>query len=285
VPGTIADLRHEIAQSLTATSQTAALDARLIVANVLGCTANEVLLRDGEAVGAVVSFKAQTLARRRASGEPIARITGEKEFYGLPLALVPETLVPRPDTETLVDAAVALTDHEAEVTILDLGTGSGAILLALLSQLPNARGLGVDISEAALAAARANARRLGLADRAEFAEGNWMAGIDRRFDIVASNPPYVASEEIASLPVDVRDHDPHVALDGGKDGLDAVRAILAHLDLVLADGGVGFIEIGFGQARQVAEIASANRFACRFQRDLAGIERVAVLSREKPLSG
>lgn len=277
--GMVVDLRHEIARVLSATSPTAALDARLLVAHVLGCTANEVLLRDGEAVNAVVVFGVTTLARRRAAGEPIARIIGEKEFYGLNLRLSADTLIPRPDTETLVDAVLAVIDRESDIAILDLGTGSGAILLALLSQMPNATGVGVDRAEGAVESARANARRHGLAERAEFAVGHWTRGIDRRFDVVVANPPYIPSREIASLPVEVRDHDPHVALDGGADGLESVRAILSDLSGVLAEGGAAFIEIGFGQALSVMALARGAGFDCAFSRDLAGIERVAILSR------
>jgi release factor glutamine methyltransferase len=280
VAGTVADLRHEIAALLASTSPTPALDARLLVAHVLGCTPNEVLLRDDKVVGAVATFRAQTLARRRIAGEPIARIVGDKEFYGLNLLLSPETLVPRPDTETLVDAVLVVVDRDSPVTVLDLGTGSGAILLALLSQLPNARGLGLDISENAVATARANARRHGLSDRAEFAVGDWRDGVVTRFDVIVSNPPYVATSEIPGLPVEVRDHDPHVALDGGVDGLDAMRVIVSNLDHVLADGGAAFVEIGFGQGPAVAILAQASGFVCSFRRDIAAVERVAILSRQ-----
>jgi release factor glutamine methyltransferase len=279
VAGTVADLRLEIARILGSTSQTAALDARLLIAHVLGCMPNDVLLRDGEVAGAVVAFRVQTLARRRIAGEPIARIVGNKEFYGLNLTLSADTLIPRPDTESLVDAVLVVVDRESPVAILDLGTGSGAILLALLSQLPNARGLGVDISEGAIVAARANARRHGLSDRAEFVVGDWADGIVTRFDVVVANPPYIATPDIPGLPVEVRDHDPHVALDGGSDGLDAVRVIVSDLDRVLADGGAAFIEIGFGQAQAMVALARAARFACSFRRDLAAIERVAIISR------
>jgi release factor glutamine methyltransferase len=280
VAGTVADLRHEIAALLASTSPTAALDARLLVANAIGCTPNEVLLRDDKVAGAVATFRAQTLARRRIAGEPIARIVGDKEFYGLNLALSPETLIPRPDTETLVDAVLVVVDRDSAVTVLDLGTGSGAILLALLSQLPNARGLGLDISENAVVTARANARRHGLSDRAEFAVGDWTDGIVTRFDVIVSNPPYIATSEIPGLPIEVRDHDPHVALDGGIDGLDAMRIIVSDLDRVLADGGAAFVEIGFGQGPVLATLAQASGFVCSFGRDIAAIERVAILSRQ-----
>jgi release factor glutamine methyltransferase len=221
----------------------------------------------------------RALALRRTTGEPVARLLGEKEFYGLSFALSPETLVPRPDTETLIDAVLATVDRIAQPAILDLGTGSGAILLALLTELPNATGVGVDLSADALATAARNAERLGIARRVQFRQGDWAAGIDRRFDIVVSNPPYNASPEILDLPVEVREHDPHLALDGGLDGLDAYRVIIADLGRVLTPGGRAFLEIGAGQAEAVSDLASAAGFMCDFRRDLAGIDRVAVLNR------
>jgi release factor glutamine methyltransferase len=280
VSQTIAALRREIAGKLAATSDSAALDARMLVAHAMGITPDAVLFRDEEAVGSAVVVRAMNLAQRRVRGEPVARIVGEQEFYGLTFMVSPATLVPRPDTETVVDAVLGLMDRDAAVAILDLGTGSGAILLALLSQLPNAVGVGIDASADALATAAANATRLGLEKRAAFAVGDWAKGLTTQFAVVVSNPPYIAHDEIATLAVDVRDYDPHMALDGGNDGLDAYRAILSDLSRVLADGGVAFLEIGFGQAGAVAEQAAENGFRATFRRDLAGIERVAILSRE-----
>ncbi|HVY20535.1 MAG TPA: peptide chain release factor N(5)-glutamine methyltransferase [Bauldia sp.] len=277
---TVAELRREIAAALAPSSDSAALDARLLVAHAMGIQPDAVLFRDGEAAGAGVALRAMNLADRRKRGEPVARIVGEKEFYGLTFGLSPATLVPRPDTETLVDAVLEVIDRDAPVAILDLGTGTGAILLALLSQLPNGAGVGVDVSADALATAAENAARLGLATRAAFGVGDWARGITTEFAIVVCNPPYIAHGEIASLPVDVRDYDPHIALDGGDDGLDAYRAILSDLDRVLAEDGVAFLEIGFGQGDAVAALAAENGFSTTFRRDLAGIERVAILGRE-----
>ena len=274
----------KLAALLASTSPTAALDARLLVAHVLDCTPNEVLLRDEEvAGGSRRRFEIQTLARRRIAGEPIARIVGEKEFYG-------------PQSGASAGHAGPASGHRnprrcwlacrrsiarAQSRILDLGTGSGAILLALLSQLPNARGLGIDISEGAVAVASANALRHGLSDRAEFAVGDWADGIVMRFDVVVANPPYIATSDIAGLPVEVRDHDPHVALDGGADGLDAVRVIISGLDRVLADGGAAFIEIGFGQAHGGGALARAAGSPAASGAISPTIERVAILSRSR----
>ena len=277
---TVSDLRREVATTLAAISDTAALDARMIVAHALGCTPAEVILRDEEVVGGLAVMRARNAARLRAAGAPVARIVGEKEFYGLRLALSPDTLVPRADTETLVDAVLEVVPREAALAILDLGTGSGAILLALLSQLPEASGLGVDRAPGAVATAASNAAALGLAGRAEFAVGDWARGIEVTFDVVVANPPYIRRGEIAALPVEVRDHDPHLALDGGEDGFDAIRVILSDLDRVLAEGGAAFVEVGFDQAAQMPPIAAGYGFATTLRRDLAGIDRVAILSRQ-----
>jgi release factor glutamine methyltransferase len=279
---TMGGLRRAIAARLRDATQTPDLDARLLVAAAAGVAPAELPLRDGEAAAAAVVARADAYAAQRRAGMPVARIVGHKEFYGLDLPLSDATLVPRPDTETVVDAALAFVAGRRgeRLRILDLGTGSGAILLALLANLPAAWGVGIDRSPEAAATARRNAVRLALADRACLVAGNWLDAIDGRFDIVAANPPYIASGELAGLPAEVRDHDPRMALDGGADGLAAVRAILAGLDRVLAPGGAALIEVGAGQAKAAGALAAANRFAVEVRRDLAGIERVLVLRRQ-----
>lgn len=280
---TVASVRREAARAIGSSSPTAALDARILVAHLIGCVPEQLPLRDDEEAGASLAAAAEALAVRRKKGEPIARLTGEKEFYGLRFALSPDTLIPRPDTETLVDAALAVVaedwSRDATLAILDLGTGSGAILVSLLTQLPNCRGVGIDLAAGAVETARKNAERHGVAGRATFAAGDWTRGIRERFDLVVSNPPYIETADIARLQVDVRDYDPHLALDGGADGLDAIHAIVADLGRVLTENGAALIEIGAGQAETVKALAAAHGFACDFRSDLAGIERVAVLNR------
>jgi release factor glutamine methyltransferase len=263
------------------------LDARLLVGHVLGLDAMRLIVHADRPVGAAEVARVMDLAERRMAGEPVARIVGEKEFWSLPLRLSPETLVPRPDTETVVEAALAWTQREGRahtpLTILDLGTGTGAILLALLSELPNATGVGVDIAEGAARTARENARRLGLGDRARFAVSHWTDGIAGRFDIVVSNPPYIKIGEIPELPLEVSRYDPQIALDGGADGLAAYRAILARLDGILAANGSAFLEVGAGQARAVSESAEMLGFEADRHKDLVGIDRVVELRRgDKP---
>lgn len=279
---TVGRLRGEIARSLAATSASPGLDARLIVAHAAGIAPDAIVLSDGEVVADAVAAAALALAARRAAGEPVARLFGEKEFYGLAFGLTADTLVPRPDTETLVDAVLADADWNAALAILDLGTGSGAILIALLRHLPRAHGVGVDLAEGAIAASRDNAARHGVAERARFIVGGWDGGPATPFDVVVSNPPYIGRSEIGTLPVDVRDHDPRLALDGGTDGLDAYRTIIPALPGRLAPDGKAYLEIGFGQAPAIARLAAEARFACDFRPDLAGIARVAVLTRKNP---
>jgi release factor glutamine methyltransferase len=211
---------------------------------------------------------------RRAAGEPVARILGAWEFWGLPFALAPETLVPRPDTETVVEAALAaLPDRRARLRLLDLGTGSGCLLVALLTELPDATGLGLDRSAGALATARKNAQANGVGERALFACGDWCASVRGPFDLVVSNPPYIPAATIAGLDREVAEHDPRAALDGGADGLDAYRRILREIGAggILAAGAPIVVEIGYDQADDVRTLGiDAGLTFKGLARDLAG---------------
>jgi release factor glutamine methyltransferase len=279
----IGALRREIAARLGGASETPALDARLLVAHALGTDPSGIVLRDEEVAAGDLRSHVLSLAARRIAGEPVARIVGEKEFWGLRFRLSPDTLVPRPDTETVVSTALAAIDRaerrQEALRILDIGTGSGALLLALLSELPRAFGIGTDISPGAASTAAANAARLKLADRARFVVGNWADALAGGFDIVVANPPYIASPEIDGLPVEVRRYDPHIGLDGGADGLLAYRALIGDLGRLLSADGEAFFEVGAGQAEQVAGIAERSGFVPGRHHDLAGIERVVSLKR------
>jgi release factor glutamine methyltransferase len=213
----------------------------------------------------------------------MARIVGTREFWGLPMIVTPAVLVPRPETETVVEAALALVgqDRGRALRIADLGTGTGAILLALLSELPNARGVGTDVDPNALGVARRNAAQLGLAERSEFLQGDYGTTLAGPFDLVVSNPPYIATSEIATLDREVRDHDPRLALEGGIDGLDAYRAIAADAKRLLAPSGHLLLEIGRGQEREVARLLTQAELALTGEprHDLAGIARVLVARR------
>lgn len=211
---------------------------------------------------------------RRAGREPIAYILGRAEFWSLTFAVGPGVLVPRPATETLVEAALrAFPDRGRPLRILDLGVGSGCLLLTLLHHLGNARGVGIDTSDRALAYARLNADRLGVEARAELRAADWHAGLEGSFDIVVANPPYIPSAEIAALQPEVSRYEPRAALDGGADGLDAYRAICPALPALLDPDGSAFLEIGAGQEPEVAPIAMAGMGGLTVHRDLAGIAR------------
>ena len=254
-----------------AASDTPRLDAELRMAHALG-TSREQLLLTGLDAEAPPSFDA--LLARREAGEPVAYIVGRRAFWTIELEVGPGVLVPRPDSETLLDAALAHFGASGPRTILDLGTGPGSLLLAALDQWPEARGLGVDASETALAYARRNARRLGLAGRAEFRLGDWAEGLEGPFDLILCNPPYVA--EGAKLPRDVADWEPREALFAAGDGLSAYRRLAASIPPLLADG-IACIEIGLGQERDAAALFEAAGLAVATRRDLAGIVRCLVL--------
>lgn len=220
------------------------LEARLLLADALGCDMAELIGHPERPLPADAAAGLERQLARRLRHEPMAYILGRREFWSLSLRVDARVLVPRPDTETLVEAALAAAGGRRGLTILDLGTGSGCLLLALLSELPDACGVGVDISEGALACARANAERLRLADRAVFVCADWADPLQGRFDIIVSNPPYIADDEWAALDPEVRDFEPVAALRGGADGLAAYRRILPALRRLLMPEGRAFVEIG-----------------------------------------
>ncbi|MEH3148462.1 MAG: peptide chain release factor N(5)-glutamine methyltransferase [Methylobacterium frigidaeris] len=263
---------------------TAVLDARILVLDLLGLRPADLVTAGDIPVGETGARALDAALARRGAGEPVARILGAWEFWGLPFRLGPDTLVPRPDTETVVEAALSL--HPAPggaLRVLDLGTGSGCLLVALLSEWPRARGVGIDRSGPALRLARENARRNGVGDRAVFAAGDWGAALAGPFDVVVSNPPYIAAAVIDGLDPAVRDHDPRLALDGGGDGLDAYRAILAQAPGLLAPGGVLLVEIGYDQEAALAALAPASGLRVEaVRRDLAGHPRVVVVRAADP---
>lgn len=257
---------------------TAALDARLLLAHALEVDATRLALCDDDPVDPRTEALATALIDRRIAGEPVARIVGKSAFWGMEFDIGAQTLVPRPDSETLVEAALAFVDRrgwrERTLDLLDLGTGSGILLLALLSELPGATGIATDVEPGAILVAHRNAMRLNLADRAMFAVGNWGDALCGGFDLVLANPPYIESAQIGGLQVEVARHDPHMALDGGADGLDAIRAIFSDLDRLLARNGHGFVEIGRGQTCHVVKMAENKGFSTLLHRDLGGIERI-----------
>ncbi|RXH34439.1 peptide chain release factor N(5)-glutamine methyltransferase [Bradyrhizobium zhanjiangense] len=264
----------------------AELDARILLGAALGLDLTGLIAQAARPLTEAEASRLAQHLQRRIAGEPVARILGTREFWGLPFRLSEATLVPRPDTETVVELALEILREQKAShppRIADVGTGSGAILLALLHEIPDAFGVGTDLSLTALATARDNARALGLADRAAFVACSYAAALSGPFDLIVSNPPYIPSAEIPKLSIEVREHDPHLALDGGNDGYDAYRALIPQASERLASGGALIVEAGQGQARNIETLMAAAALVPDRppKADLAGIPR-AVSARKMP---
>jgi release factor glutamine methyltransferase len=275
----VAQARRTLAEQFRAAGiDTPELDARVLIGHALGLDHTALVTAADQPLGARAAETMAAFAARRLAGEPVARIVGQREFWSLPLAVTPAVLVPRTETETVVELALALIDRTCARTralrIADLGTGSGAILLALLSELPNAHGVGTDIDTAALDTARRNAARLRLDARATFLASNYGAALTGPFDLIVSNPPYIASRDIPGLAREVREHDPLHALDGGPDGLAAYRAIAGDAPRLLAPAGHLVVEIGAGQQQDVEfPFTNGGLAMTALRHDLLGIVR------------
>jgi release factor glutamine methyltransferase len=250
-------------------------EARLLAAHLLGLTANTLL----DTAIPVDEAALAALVERRAGREPLAFITGRQGFWTLDLAVSAATLIPRADSEALIEAALAALPRRADVTrVLDLGTGTGCLLLAVLSEFPSAFGVGVDLSPHAARLARGNAQSCGLLDRAAFITGDWAASLAGRFDLILCNPPYIEQQALAGLMPEVAQHEPARALDGGRTGLAAYEALMPELPRLLRPGGVAVFELGQGQADAVATLAKAAGLAhVSLRADLAGVDRALVL--------
>ncbi|MEX1059676.1 MAG: peptide chain release factor N(5)-glutamine methyltransferase [Methyloceanibacter sp.] len=260
------------------------LDARLLLCHATGLSHEAYIARSGDALQPATASRLDAAIERRLKREPVARITGSREFYGRAFLVDPHALDPRPDTESLIEAALAFVErrglNDSPLKLLDLGTGTGCVLITLLAELPRARGLGTDMSRGALASAATNAERLGVAARAAFVAADWLDAVAGKFDLILSNPPYLASGEIAALADEVAAYDPILALDGGVDGLDAYRRIAARAGEVLAEDGRLFVEIGAAQGEAVAGIFGGAGLRLDghegVRQDLAGRPRVVV---------
>ena len=259
---------------------TPALDVRLLMEHVTGFTHSEIISDPDRPLTDNQALEFTFLVSRRLAGEPVSRILGEREFYGRSFKTSSHVLDPRPDTETLIELCLEHLDPEERQTILDLGTGSGILAITLLAEQPLKRAVAADISAAALAMAKKNAAHWSLTRRIGFVESNWFENIEGTFDLIISNPPYIPASEIPKLEIEVRDHDPRLALDGGDDGLHAYRAIAAGSAAHLAPHGVVAVEIGAGQASDVEAIFKTNAFTLTAQKsDLGGHIRALMFRR------
>lgn len=276
-------LNHAARRLAAAGIANARREARLLLALALKAEPLDLLATPERPLTQAAGAALAAALARRCDGEPLSRIAGWRGFWSLDLSLSPDVLDPRPDTEVLVEQVLRhLGPRRTEpLRILDLGTGSGCILLALLAELPRALGLGIDRSKAALRIAQDNASNSGLAGRAFWAVGAWTAPLAGRFDAVVANPPYIPSGAIATLDRSVRLYDPAEALDGGPDGLSAYRLIVPALPKLLTNGGIACLEVGRGQATAVAALGKQSGLLCEIQRDLAGIQRAVSLGCKK----
>jgi release factor glutamine methyltransferase len=261
----------------------AAFDARVLISGLLDLPATAFMTRGHEVVAPEDARRIRAAIARRAAHEPVHRILGQREFYGLTLGMCKDTLEPRPDSEMIVEGLIPfareIVTAKGSCRIIDLGTGTGAICLALLSAVPEATGIGTDLAAGAVAMAQANAVRNKLDHRFAAVESDWFDKIEGSFDIIVSNPPYIRTEVVASLAPEVRDHDPALALDGGEDGLDAYRIIAANAAGHLAKGGIVGVEIGYDQLQVVGHVFEENGFRIIDRiRDLGGNDRAIVFS-------
>lgn len=278
---TLVSLWAEVRRRLEAAGvDTPVLDARVLLEVGAGVSRLEIVTDPRRPVSREQVDAVLSLTQRREAREPVSHIVGRRHFWTLDLIVTPDVLTPRPETEFVVEAGLQATHPEASARMLDLGVGSGAIVLALLIERPHAKAIGVDASAAALEVARRNAEALGVADRLELREGDWAEAVDGEFDLVVSNPPYVPSSDIAGLAPEVARFEPRLALDGGSDGLSAYRIIIGGLPALLKPGGAFALEVGRGQAEAVNALATAAGLDVgEPRRDLSGVPRVVVGAR------
>lgn len=272
---TLREALIEAAQRLSPISDTPRLDAELLAAHALGVDRNTLLLKHLDDDAGPDAFA--PLVERRLTCEPLAYITGSRDFWTLSLKVAPGVLIPRPDSETLIEAALDFFDRRKPDTVLDLGTGSGALLLAALSEFPEARGIGVDQSPVALTIAEENAERCQLTSRVAFNFGNWGDGIEGRFDLILCNPPYISTE--AALPKTVAGFEPSSALFAGADGLTDYRALVPQIERLMSPEGCAIFEIGFDQAACVGSMFAERGFSVKVRKDLGGRDRCLVLTK------
>lgn len=274
-------LRDAVRALQEARIESASVDARLLLQHVLGISREQLLAADKRVITSEQEAQYMQLIARRAARQPVAQLIGKREFYGREFKVTGDTLDPRPDSETLIEAVLArIADKNAPLRLLDLGTGTGCLLLTLLAELPKSQGIAVDACEKALDVAKTNASALSVGNRAQFVKSSWAEGVSGVFDVVISNPPYIPSSTIPTLAPEVCQYEPKAALDGGEDGLECYRAIIAQLPGLLGDAGFAAFEIGIGQHKALESIASQNGLQIAgMKEDLAGIVRCVVMTK------
>lgn len=256
------------------------LDARLILKSVLKVSDADFISCSDIIVTPADREKIDSMVRRRLEGEPVSRILGIREFWGLPFKVTQDVLDPRPDTETIIEVTVRKFKDNPPRNILDLGTGSGCILIALLHEFPEAKGVGTDISQDALEVAGENAKTNNVLNRADFIWSNWGESVEESFDLIVSNPPYIQNQEITNLSKEVKNFDPILALDGGEDGLQAYKSIFTEIKILLNPDGAGLFEIGYDQQKDVVRLTEESGLLVKgIYADLAGNQRVVEISR------
>jgi release factor glutamine methyltransferase len=271
-------LREGVLKLQKAHVESASLDARLLMEHVLGCSREALLISPDAVLSKEQEAQFAALIEARSNRKPIAQLIGKREFYGRNFKVSEFTLDPRPDSETVIEALLQQAPKEKSIKIIDLGTGSGCLLLTLLAELPQATGIGVDISDNALAVAEENARSLELSERARFIRSRWAAEVSGTFDVIISNPPYIPTAMIDMLAPEVAKYEPRLALDGGEDGLECYREIMKSLPALLAPEGVAAFEIGVGQELALTLLANeVGLQVVEIRPDLAGVPRAVVI--------
>ena len=273
---TIDAAKRRVVQNFTEGEiETPKLDARLLLEEVLGFDHADLITKGGEVLTSRQAIHLEQITQRRLSGEPIDHILGYREFYGRSFKVTKDVLTPRPETEGFIDQALALYDEQSAIKCLDLGTGSGAIILTLLAERPNWSGVAVDLSAATLVVAKNNALNMGLAERVKFIQGSWCDGVEGQFDLIVSNPPYIDKAHMENLSVEVQDYDPALSLYGGPDGLAAYREIINQAPRYLKEGGRLILEIGYDQKESVGQLLREGAFTdVKCHADLAGSDRI-----------
>ena len=283
LPDTLGELYKALIQVFNAANtQTAALDARLIIQERCGHSWSDILADPLKSIDEEEKKNIARDAELHISGKPLSRIYGMREFWGHPFSINEHVLDPRPDTELIIDIARRRHKKDDRLRILDIGTGSGCILISLLHEFPGSTGIGLDVSKDALSIAKHNADKIGVSDRAEFRESNWLSALtpEDDFDLVVSNPPYIRESVIPDLEINVKEFDPILALDGGKDGLQAYKEIFSSLSRHLKEGAIALFEIGYDQGEDLMRLSRESRFEFRnVHPDFAGLPRVVEICR------